>query len=108
MIAVHTPTMPDLSLPHVGLHDVGGRVQDLASSAAERLEDLPERAAALAGAVIPSLRPRPKRAKRPIVLLVLAAVVGAVAAAWFLRSRREHSSVDELPASAPSTVPAAS
>lgn len=107
MTAVQAPSMPDISLPHVDLHEVGGKVQELASFAAERLDDLPDRAVALAGTVIPALRPSPKRSRRPL-LLVVVAVAGVLGATWFLRSRRDQHAVDPLPAATPDAVPAAS
>jgi hypothetical protein len=92
-MSVSTPSLPHVSLPRVDVHDVTERVQDLAASAAERLEDLPDKAVALAGTVIPALRPAPKRSKRPFVLLVLAAIAATAAVAWYMRSRRESSDV---------------
>ena len=82
---MNTPTLPRVSLPDVDLHDVTARVadrasdvsdlardvagdawstglervQDLAAAAAEVLEDIPDKAIALAGAVVPALRPAP-------------------------------------------------
>lgn len=99
---MNTPTMPDISLPKVDVQEVTERVQErvqeLVTSASERFEDLPERAAALAGAVIPSLRPARKRSKRPLLILVVA-VSSAVAIAWFLRSRRNGQAEAPYPAS---------
>jgi len=101
VIDVNAPTMPDIALPHVDVHDVSERVQErvqeLAASAAERFEDLPERAVALAGAVIPALRPTPKRSKRPLLILVVA-VSSLLAVAWFLRSRRDRDEAPYAPA----------
>ena len=112
-----TPTrppisLPDVALPHVNVHDVSERVseragdvgelvsdvwstgidraQDLAAAAFDVLEDIPDKAVALAGAVIPALRPSTKRSKRPF--LFIAAAIGAfVVVAWFLKKRRVRS-----------------
>jgi hypothetical protein len=80
------------TLPHVSLHDVSSvrasaldKASDLASAAAERIEDLPERVVELAAVAIPALRPKPRRSKRP--LLLLAIVIAAVAAGWLWRRR---------------------
>jgi hypothetical protein len=113
---MNTPTLPHVSLPSVSLpdipdvthrvvHDVGERAgdvggfvsdawstgfdkaQDLAAAAVDVLEDIPEKALALAGAVIPALRPSPKRAKRPF-LIVAALVASLVVVAWIVKKRR--------------------
>jgi hypothetical protein len=91
-MSVSTPSLPHVTLPRVDVHEMTERVQDFAASAAERIEDLPEKAVALAGTVIPALRPAPKRSKRPFVLLAFA-LAAAVAAIWFMRSRRQPSDV---------------
>jgi hypothetical protein len=61
---------------------------DLASAAVDRFEDLdiPDKAIGLAGAVIPALRPTPKRSKKPFVLIavVLVVIAGGI---WFKRRR---------------------
>ncbi len=109
-----TPTLPhislpDVTLPHVNVHDVTERVseragdvgelvsdvwstgmdraQDLAAAAFDVLEDIPDKAVALAGAVIPALRPSTKRSKRPF-LVVGAAIAAFVVVAWFRKRRR--------------------
>lgn len=108
-----TPTLshislPDVSLPHVDVHEVTelvsdragdvselvsdvwstglDRAQDLAAAAFDILEDIPDKAVALAGAVIPALRPSPRRSKRPWLILA-AAVASFVVVAWFLKKR---------------------
>jgi hypothetical protein len=64
------------------------RASDLASAAADKIDDLdlPDKALGLAGAVIPALRPTPKRSKKPFVLLavVLVVIAGGI---WFKRRR---------------------
>jgi hypothetical protein len=110
---MNTPTLPRVSLPEVDLHgvttlvadrasDVGDlardaaadawstgleRVQDLAAAAVEVLEDIPDKAIALAGAVVPALRPTPRRSRKPLLLLAVAIASFAVVA-WFLKKRR--------------------
>ena len=98
---MNAPSLPHVSmpsLPQVDVHDMtermqdiassaSARVHDVASSAAERIEKLPDKAVALAGTVIPALRPPPKRSKRPFLLLTVA-IVAAVGVAWFMRTRR--------------------
>jgi len=61
---------------------------DLAAAAAERFEELPDKAIGIAGAAIPALRPTPKRSKKPYVFvaIVLAVVVGGL---WWRRRRSE-------------------
>jgi hypothetical protein len=100
--------LPDVSLPDLSRIDVSDRAGDLVSSgvelvqevataafelagglaaaAIERIPDLPEKAIDLAGAAIPSLRPKPKRSKKPFVLIavILVVVAGGV---WFKRRR---------------------
>ena len=110
---MNTPTLPRVSLPEVDLHDVSAlvadrasdvsglardvagdawstgleRVQELAAAAAEVLEDIPDKAIALAGAVVPALRPTPRRSRKPLLLLAVAIASFAVVA-WYLKKRR--------------------
>ena len=110
---MNTPTLPTVSLPHVSLPhvdvpdvsalteragDVGelvsdawssslDRAQDLAAAAFEVLEDIPDKAIALAGAVIPALRPTPRRSRRPWLLLA-AALASVAVVAWIVKRRR--------------------
>jgi hypothetical protein len=111
-VSVPRVTVPHVSLPHVDVHDVADRVSDragdvgelvsdawsagldraqqLAAAAFDVIDDIPEKAIALAGAVVPALRPTPKRSRRP--LLLIAAVLASVAVvAWFAKKRRSGS-----------------
>jgi len=104
---MNAPTMPHVAIPQVSLpqfdvHDVTERVQEVAAAAAERIEKLPDRAVALAGSVIPALRPPPKRSKRPFLLLAVA-LVAALGVAWFVRGRRQIA-MDSPDATASSTT----
>jgi len=78
------------------------RAAGLATAAAERLEDLelPENAIGLAGAVIPALRPAPKRSKKPFVLLAVLLVVVA-GGFWFKRRRAAGNGGTPYPAPVP-------
>jgi hypothetical protein len=98
--SIHVPHVSLPEVPHVDVshfadkaHDVAStaveRAGELASAAVERLEDLEltEKAIGLAGAVIPALRPAPKRSKTPFVLIVLV-IVAVVAGGWWFKRRR--------------------
>lgn len=116
--------VPDITLPHVDVHgvtdlvgeragDVGEIVtqawssgldhaQDLAAAAKDVLEDFPDKAVALAGAVIPALRPSPKRSRRPVMILV-AVLASVMIVAWILKRRRSgtaepYAVTDQAPA----------
>lgn len=117
-------TLPSVSLPHIGVPDVThrvadragdvgelvtdvwatgrGKVQDLAATAVDVIEDIPEKAIALAGAVIPALRPTPKRSKRPFVLIA-AVVTALVLVAWFVKKRNGGSAEPYAVPSSPSS-----
>ena len=86
---VAAPTLPHVTLPRVDVHEMSDRVHGFAASAAERIEELPDKAVALAGTVIPALRPAPKRSVPPIVL-VLVVLAAALGVGWFVRSRRNR------------------
>jgi hypothetical protein len=112
-------SLPHVSLPDVDLQvvtdragDVGAivtdawstsldRAQDLAAVAKDVIDDIPEKAIALAGVVIPALRPPRSRSRRPLLLLVVALTSVAVVA-WFLRRRR---STTTEPFAVPGEVP---
>ena len=109
-------SLPSVSLPHVDVPDVSAladragdvgelvsdawstgvdRAQDLASAAFEVIEDIPDKAIALAGAVIPALRPTPRRSRRPWLLLV--AVLASVAVVAWIVKRRRASTAEPYP-----------
>lgn len=122
---MNTPALPHVSLPQIDVHDVADRVgdragdlgelvtdalstgldkaQDLASAAIDVFDEIPDKALALAGAVIPALRPDSRRTIRPWMIVV--AVVASIAVvAWVLKRRRTSSEPVALPpASTPST-----
>jgi hypothetical protein len=94
---IHVPhvSLPDVDVSHLAdkAHDVAStaveRAGELASAAVEKLEDLElaEKALGLAGAVIPALRPAPKRSKAPFMLIVLV-LVAVLAGGWWFKRRR--------------------
>jgi hypothetical protein len=97
---IHVPHVSLPDVPHVDVSQLADKAQgvaaaaveragELASAAAEKLEDLEltEKAIGLAGAVIPALRPTPKRSKTPFLLIVLL-VVAAVGGGWWFKRRR--------------------
>lgn len=92
---VSLPEVPHVDVSHLAdkAHGVASsaveRAGELASVAVEKLEDLElaEKAIGLAGAVIPALRPAPKRSKTPFLLIVLV-LVAAVAGGWWFKRRR--------------------
>jgi len=108
-VSLPSVSLPHVPVPHVGVHDVTGRVseragdlgelvsdawstsvdkvQDLAASAVGAIDDIPEKAFALAGALIPALRPTPQRSRRPFVLLAVA-LASIVLVAWFVKKKR--------------------
>ena len=133
---MNTPSLPSVSLPAVSLPSVDvavvtdrvgdvvsagvGTLQDvavsafdlaseLASAAADRFDDLPEKVVGLASVAIPALRQK-RRSRRPL-LLIVAAVAGLVAAGWFIRRRRASAETfvsDDRYGGAPTSVSAAS
>ena len=107
-VSLPSVSLPSVSLPNVDVSAATDRVgdvvaagvgtfqnvavsafdlaSDLASAAADRFDDLPEKVVGLAGVAIPALRPQ-RRSRRPL-LLIVAAVAALVAAGWFIRRRR--------------------
>jgi len=129
---VNTPTLPHVSLPQIDVHDVADRVSDragdlgglvsevlatgydkvhdLALVAVDRIDDLPDKAVALAGAVIPALRTSRRRSPNPWLILV-AVLASFAVVAWVLKRRRASSEPVALPPAStttPRSVPAAS
>jgi len=127
--SIHLPTVSLPDLPEVAeltdrasdawsvgfdrAHDLAAaaidRASDLASAAADRIEDLEltDKALGLAGAVIPALRPAPKRSKKPFVLLALVLVVVA-GGFWFKRRRAAGNGGSAYPAPVPHSEQAVS
>jgi hypothetical protein len=93
-VSLPSVSLPSVALPHVPVPHVTDalasgidKVQDLASSAVDVIDDIPDKAAALAGALIPALRPKPRRSAKPFALLAVA-LASVVLVAWFVRKRR--------------------
>ena len=105
-----TDTMSDAwsagtSAVHELAYSAAERAAEMASAAAEQLEDLPERVAGLATAARGRIRPTPRRSWRPwLVLAVGVAAVLAVAWWWRRRSASSGPAVDIGPDGRPNPV----
>jgi len=114
---IHLPHVAIPDVPQIDLSDVSDRATDvwstglervqdlaaaaigaaggLASAAADRFDDLPDKALTLAGAAIPGLRPARKRSKKPFILLAVVLVVVA-GGFWFRRRRNATADLTAL------------
>ena len=90
---MNTPTLPHLDVGDAWTTSLD-KVHDLANAAADVIEDIPDRAIALAGTVIPALRPR-TRSRRPFVLL--GTVVASLLVVGWLVSRRRRAATGPAP-----------
>ena len=69
-----------------------GKAQDLAGVAFEVLEDVPDKAIALAGAVIPALRSTPRRSRKPFV--ILAVVLASLVVVGYVAKKRRRQATE--------------